>query len=184
MLEYSRLCKHRGVRKEATGGRRGEGGEQIVEKRKRGKPAVQGNKSTRLLARPEFLVARLQIFAPVVRMPDSVHGMYVRIYTDNRGSVQRHIGNLARLLRPILRVHAVEPTTPHHPVVNIVACSRMQPLVSLRILTTPYSLFEIADLTSGKAAAKNKLETRLSYLLLYECHNIAVTSFHRHYIFS
>lgn len=59
----------------------------------------------------------------------------------------------------------------------------MQPLVSLRILTTPYSLFEIADLTSGKAAAKNKLETRLSHLLLYECHNIAATSFHRHYIF-
>lgn len=50
-------------------------------------------------------------------------------------------------------------------------------------LATPCSLFEIAGLTSGKAAAKNKLETRSSRLLLYECHNIAATSFHRHYIF-
>lgn len=101
MLEYSRLCKHRGVR--GGGGGRKTGRRQRADSRKKKarKAAVQGNKSTRLLARPEFLVARLQIFALVVRMPDSVHGMYVRahvcIYTDKRGSVQRHIGNLARV---------------------------------------------------------------------------------------
>lgn len=117
-------------------------------------------------------------------MPDSCTGcMY--IYRQPRECLERHIGNLARLLRPILYGSMQSSQQPHTiPPLILLLVRECNPSSLCESSPPPtLSLFEISGLTSGKAAAKNKLETRSSRLLLYECHNIAATSFHRHYIF-
>lgn len=135
MLKYSRLCKHLAGQEGSTeGGRRQR---RIVEKRKRRKRRCR--ETNQLVC---WLVSSFQWRGSKYLLwsfePDSCMGC---IYIYRQPRIQRHRQPRPTSPLPILRVHAVEPTTHATPPL-ILLLVRMQPLVVREHHPILFSLFD------------------------------------------